>query len=88
MPFCTKCGQSVVQQNRFCGHCGANVWGLTAPRASDALTANRRVVPEAIRAPQQVIYVQTGIKSSGLAAVLSFFWCGLGKYTLVGSAPA
>jgi hypothetical protein len=27
----------------------------------------------------QVIVVQSGIKSSGLAAVLSFFWCGLGQ---------
>lgn len=30
----------------------------------------------------QVIVVQSGIKSSGLAAVLSFFWCGLGHVYL------
>ena len=27
----------------------------------------------------QVIVVHSGIKNSGLAAVLSFFWCGLGQ---------
>jgi hypothetical protein len=40
-----------------------------APRRPEALS----VVPR-----PQVVVVQGGIKSSGLAAVLSFFWCGLG----------
>jgi hypothetical protein len=45
----------------------------------------RRADPPTVLPSPKVIVVQGGIKSSGLAAVLSFFWCGLGQ---IESSPA
>jgi TM2 domain-containing membrane protein YozV len=42
----------------------------------------RRADPPTVLPRPQVIVVQGGIKSSGLAAVLSFFWSGLGQVYL------
>ena len=56
------------------------MYGLTAHTAgAQQSLGTAGVVPIAVVASQQVVYVQSGIKSSGLAAVLSFFWCGLGQ---------
>lgn len=83
MAFCTKCGQSNQQQGaRFCNSCGAAMFGATAARSVSApkqtvVSARRAEAATTVPRPQ-VIVVQGGIKSSGLAAVLSFFWCGLG----------
>jgi hypothetical protein len=46
-----------------------------------AVGARRAEAPTVLPRPQ-VVVVQGGIKSSGLAAVLSFFWCGLGHIYL------
>jgi hypothetical protein len=84
MAFCTKCGQSNQQDARFCNSCGAGMFGpamaATAPSATKptVVSAPRRADPPTVLPRPQVIVVQGGIKSSGLAAVLSFFWCGLG----------
>ena len=78
MAFCTKCGQLIEQQAKFCKDCGAAVRGVTV-RNQDAVRAAS--APTVLPRPQ-VIVVQSGIKSSGLAAVLSFFWCGLGQVYL------
>jgi hypothetical protein len=84
MAFCTKCGQSNQQQGaRFCNSCGAAMFGATAARSvsppkQTVVSAPRRPEAPSVLSRPQVIVVQGGIKSSGLAAVLSFFWCGLG----------
>jgi TM2 domain-containing membrane protein YozV len=50
------------------------MWGVTAPNQTVRAASPPTVLPR-----PHVIVVQGGIKSSGLAAVLSFFWCGLGQ---------
>ena len=50
------------------------MWGVTAPNQTVRAASTPTVLPR-----PQVIVVQSGIKNSGLAAVLSFFWCGLGQ---------
>jgi hypothetical protein len=85
MAFCTKCGQSNQQGARFCNSCGAVMLGATARSVSSgetAVSAPRRAEAPTVLPRPQVIVVQGGIKSSGLAAVLSFFWCGLGHIYL------
>jgi hypothetical protein len=78
MAFCTKCGRPIEQQAKFCKDCGAAVRGVTV-RNQDVVRAAS--APTVLPRPQ-VIVIQSGIKSSGLAAVLSFFWCGLGQVYL------
>ena len=62
--YCTSCGAQVDDSAQFCSQCGRRV-GLSEER---------------VPAPgqPQVILVRAG-KSAGLAAVLSFFWAGLGQ---------
>jgi TM2 domain-containing membrane protein YozV len=74
MAFCTKCGRPNEQGARFCNNCGAAMWGVTARSQSVRSASAPTVLPR-----PRVVVVQGGIKSSGLAAVLSFFWCGLGQ---------
>ena len=85
MAFCTKCGRSNQQGSRFCNSCGASMYGATARSVSapkqTAVSARRAEAATVLPRPQ-VVVVQGGIKSSGLAAVLSFFWCGLGHVYL------
>src|ERR1700738_1939098 len=75
MAFCTKGGRPIEQQAKFCKDCGAAVRGVTVRNQGVVRAAS---APTVLPRPQ-VIVVQGGIKSSGLAAVLSFFWCGLGQ---------
>ena len=85
MAFCTKCGQSNQQGSRFCNSCGTTMYGATARSVSapkQTVVSARRADPATVLPRPQVIVVQGGIKSSGLAAVLSFFWCGLGHIYL------
>ncbi len=63
MPFCVSCGNQLRDGAAFCGKCGAGVATTAAAPAS----ANRTIM---------VVQRQ---KSSGVAAVLSFLWCGLGQ---------
>ena len=79
MAFCTKCGRSNEQKSRFCSSCGAAIWGVTARSSSSSGPTVRAASAPTVLPRPQVIVVQGGIKSSGLAAVLSFFWCGLGQ---------
>jgi FtsH-binding integral membrane protein len=58
---------------------GATVRGELSKQT--VVSARRADAPTVLQRPQ-VIVVQGGIKSSGLAAVLSFFWCGLGHVYL------
>ena len=63
MAFCVSCGNQMRDGVAFCGKCGAATVGKTTTPAS----ANRTII------------VVQNQKSSGVAAVLSFFWCGLGQ---------
>jgi TM2 domain-containing membrane protein YozV len=64
--FCSSCGTQASDTDQTCSNCGR------------ALAAAPVPAPYAVAQPQQVILVKSG-KNSGLAAVLSFFWCGLGQ---------
>jgi TM2 domain-containing membrane protein YozV len=62
--YCSQCGTEASPSDQACPKCGA---------------ALAQATPPAVPAQQpQVILVKSG-KSSGLAAVLSFLWCGLGQ---------
>lgn len=75
--YCSGCGTQMDGAQRFCPNCGRE-----AP-ATQALAGVRSAVAAAV-APaqpgvqQHVVLVRTE-KSPGLAAVLSFFWTGLGQ---------
>ncbi len=62
--FCSKCGTRAEAGASTCQSCGAALGQLNGPAA-------------AIVQPQ--IVVVKSAKSGGLAAVLSFLWCGLGQ---------
>lgn len=64
--FCQACGSSNRAVAAFCTKCGTS---LRAIRQAD--------VQSVYRGPQ-VQYITTSSANGGLAAVLSFFWCGLG----------
>lgn len=84
MAFCTKCGRSNQQGARFCNSCGTTIYGATVRSESSRGTAvgARHADPPTVLPRPQVVVVQGAIKSSGLAAVLSFFWSGLGQVYL------
>src|ERR1700735_3376890 len=63
MTFCRKCGVANRESANFCKSC-------STPLNADAEIAIRRVAQTAMINPA---------KSPGLAAVLSFFICGLGQ---------
>jgi TM2 domain-containing membrane protein YozV len=63
--FCSQCRSQLVAGSRFCPRCGASSTGLNAQPLVQAL-------------PPQIVVMRSD-KSAGLAAVLSFFWCGLGQ---------
>ncbi len=85
--FCSKCGSQAMSEAHWCGGCGSALAlpspaaavpaaaGLQGPR--QPLYAAQTAVTFQVQQPQVVI-LRTG-KSAGLAAVLSFFWCGLGQ---------
>src|SRR6478672_1843441 len=62
--FCSACGTEADASARHCGKCGNALGAAPAPYLAQQ--------------QPQVIMVRSG-KSSGLAAVLSFLWCGLGQ---------
>jgi TM2 domain-containing membrane protein YozV len=78
MKFCTKCGADLAGRTKFCGRCGAPVVSF----ASEAVTvpaARRQPILPAVPEPMPRTIVMLPQKSSGVAIVLSFFWCGLGQ---------
>jgi hypothetical protein len=64
--FCRNCGSSNRAAAAFCTKCG-----------SPQRAIRQAEVQSAYRGPQ-VQYIATSSANAGLAAVLSFFWCGLG----------
>jgi hypothetical protein len=58
---------------------GATVYSESSKQT---VVSVRRADPPTVLPRPQVIVMQGGIKSSGLAAVLSFFWSGLGQVYL------
>jgi TM2 domain-containing membrane protein YozV len=72
--FCSACGRQMDAGQQFCAGCGTSNPAIQP--TSMAATAGTAVAPAQIPA-QQIIIVSE--KSPGLAAVLSFFWAGLGQ---------
>lgn len=81
--FCSGCGRAMSATDQFCPGCGRQT-GTGAPTSTLASTAGTAVapaqqtMPHPTQAPQQIIVVRS-LKSPGAAAVLSFFWAGLGQ---------
>ena len=67
--FCSGCGSNIDETQNFCPGCG---------RASGTSYSLGSAAAAPIAAVQQVIVIKTA-KSPGIAAVLSFFWAGLGQ---------
>ena len=78
--FCSGCGRQMDAGQQFCAGCGAK---NPAPQSSSpqstsmVASAGTGLAPAQQFPAQQVIIVSE--KSPGLAAVLSFFWAGLGQ---------
>ncbi len=73
--FCTKCGASLVGRRNFCGQCGTAV-ETAAVTTQISRIKQPQVLPPA---PQARAVVMVRQKSSGVAALLSFLWAGLGQ---------
>lgn len=79
--FCSGCGRAMSATDQFCPGCGRKTGpGATASLAPTAGTAvaPAQAMPHPMPVPQQIIVVRSQ-KSPGVAAVLSFFWAGLGQ---------
>lgn len=79
--FCSGCGHAISATDQFCFGCGrktgAGAPTSLAPTAGTAVAPAQQVMPHPMPVQQQVIVVSP--KSPGVAAVLSFFWAGLGQ---------
>lgn len=65
--FCPKCGSQVDAAQGFCSKCGTRI------ASSQAMVSAPGVAPG-----PQVVMIKAQ-KNPGVAAVLSFFWSGLGQ---------
>ena len=75
--FCSQCGSKNEDSAKFCGGCGCNLnSGAPSPAASPAMNTSNQV-----SAPDMVMPTMPP-KSPGLAAFLSFLFCGLGQFYL------
>jgi TM2 domain-containing membrane protein YozV len=72
--FCSGCGRQMDAAQQFCPGCGLK---NPAPQPTSMVTSLGTGVAPAQIPAQQIIVVAE--KSPGLAAVLSFFWAGLGQ---------
>lgn len=72
--FCSKCGSQVETSQGFCSKCGTPVASAQAMVAASAAAPG----PQVAASSPQVVMVKTQ-KNPGVAAVLSFFWSGLGQ---------
>lgn len=72
--FCSKCGSQVETSQGFCSKCGTPVASAQAMVAASAAAPG----PQVAAGSPQVVMVKTP-KNPGVAAVLSFFWSGLGQ---------
>ena len=71
--FCSGCGRQMDAGEQFCPGCGLK---NPAPQSTSMVaSAGTGVAPAQIPAQQIIVVAE---KSPGLAAVLSFFWAGLG----------
>src|SRR5579859_5896279 len=78
MAFCSKCGKEVQQDAAFCPACGVSrVAVAVSGSAVPAPAVRQGVVMPPAPPPRAILMVSQ--KSSGLAAVMSFFWSGLGQ---------
>lgn len=85
--FCSHCGKSLADEDRFCSACGRRagiasdppVPATQAPPVHSSNVRQRQESAAAWASPQPNLIVVRSGKSAGLAAVLSFLWCGLGQ---------
>jgi TM2 domain-containing membrane protein YozV len=80
--YCSGCGASVNDSQNFCPYCGraagTNYSAVATATPASAPAPATEVVQTTIRTTREVIVIESP-KSPGLAAVLSFFWAGLGQ---------
>ncbi len=72
--FCQNCGTQVDDTAETCSSCGRSLRQAASPPNLQKMSQQ---APQP--APQPALIVVRSEKSAGLAAVLSFFWCGLGQ---------
>jgi TM2 domain-containing membrane protein YozV len=72
--FCSGCGRQMDAGQQFCAGCGGR---NPAVQPGSMVASAGTAVAQAQMPAQQIIIVSE--KSPGLAAVLSFFWAGLGQ---------
>jgi TM2 domain-containing membrane protein YozV len=85
---CPNCGTQVDDSVRFCGNCGHQMQGqatssrapssAAAPSPASSILPSNVLPSNAAPGQPQIMLIKAG-KNSGLAAVLSFLWCGLGQ---------
>jgi len=83
MKFCYKCGEKIFQEAEICPKCGVRqmhppVPGTAAPQSSPAAAGQPATQSGASGQGAQPAARYEERKSPALAAILSFFWCGLG----------
>jgi TM2 domain-containing membrane protein YozV len=83
--LCPNCGRQIPDGSKFCPYCGAKLSLAGEPEESQVQTVlseeerkKRAYEEELLRAKAQQA-ARVGIKSPGVAAVLSFFFTGLGQ---------
>ena len=77
--FCSRCGSQVDPAEGFCSKCGTPAASIVpAPAAAVAPQAATIPAAQPVAAEPRVIVIKTQ-KNPGVAAVLSFFWTGLGQ---------
>jgi TM2 domain-containing membrane protein YozV len=73
--FCAGCGREMTTTEQFCQGCGR----AAATSAGLAPTPGVAVAPAMQVQPQPQVIMVKNPKNPGVAAVLSFFWAGLGQ---------
>ena len=75
--FCSQCGSKNEDTAKFCGGCGCNLsTGTPSPATSTTFnTSNQEQAAD-------MVMPSVPPKSAGLAAFLSFLFCGLGQFYL------
>ena len=76
MPFCSKCGNQIMDNVRYCPKCGASCQSGQVNGKNDVPSQSTIVY---VQAPQQQsVYVHKIEKSKGVALLLCFFLGDLG----------
>jgi TM2 domain-containing membrane protein YozV len=77
MKFCYKCGEKIFEEAEICPKCGVRQKHPPGYAASGPAAPGTQNPPPGAQNPQPAAGHEER-KSPAIAAILSFFWCGLG----------